>query len=364
MRREWTGVTATEGGLKKIRFHAAQLSLQGALSRFVGRLPAGEAGTDLWPIVAAGAHAERRAEAALEVVRALDAAMSPDDPPAVLFKGAALRAAGMYEGGERDSVDADLVISKAAAERFEETYRSAGLRPDLEAEASFIAVIPADGRPGSVDVHLALPGDASGDCGPPYDLVLALSSPAHPAAGLRHVRVLRGPAAREVAVHHFVRHHASAPANALRVLQDLSRLEGEGEAVPDTPLLPWRNATHIRAVTARLRGLAGEFRSGQIAEGGRAERFLGHLEQILAVPRDEESEFAQRWGSMRGPWLSRALFAAKRAFGPGPEKTLVGRAIRPARFAARWAGARLLSIPIRSGSRVQARWVGFLETVR
>ena len=359
--RAWAEAMTGEGGTRTIRSLAASLGLQGTLSRHVGRLPAEEAGPALWPLVAAGAHAERRAEAALGVVRALDAAMSPDDPPAVLFKGSALRVAGLYESGERDSVDADMVISPAANARFEAIYRAAGLRQDLDSEASYMSVVPADERPGSVDVHLALPGDASGDAGPPYDVVLALSSPVEPSAGLRHVRVLRGAAAREVAVHHFVRHHASAPANALRVLQDLSRLEGEGEAAPGSPLLPWRDATHIRAVSARLRRIAGEFRSGEIAEGGRAERFLEHLEQVLAVPRDEESEFAQRWGAMRGPWLSRAWFATKRAFGPGPETDLVGRVTRPARMAGRWAAARMTVLKKDESARVRAGWVGFLE---
>jgi hypothetical protein len=292
----------------------------------------------------------------------LDAAMSPGDPPAVLVKGAALLSAGLYESGERDFVDADLVIPPDSAERFAGLLRDAGVRYEPYSRPNYEVGVATDGGRGAVEIHVALAGDAGGEAGPSYDTVASRSSAADPASGLRNIRVLRGQAARELAAHHFVAHHAGAPENALRSLQDLSRLEGDDEEAVQG--LPWRRAEHVRALTSGLREVAAELRSGAVAEGGRAAAYLERLSEALAIPYNGDEAFASevdRWVALHSGWWNRTRFVAGRMFAAGPGAGLVDRGVRPVRLAARWTAGRFSRFKSTDRARASSRWTAFLK---
>jgi hypothetical protein len=283
-------------------------------------------------------------------------------------KGAALTLAGYYAWGERYMTDADLLVPEQSLGDWEGAVRDLGLgwlrRPSDHYEAATVS----DGAT-LLEVHIALPGKGGKSRGPSYEEVLPRTDTPDPKTGIEGVRTPNASASREIAVDHFVFHHAGDPFYALRTLQDLVRLESG----PEGPGLPWDPPPPTRA-TDSLRRIARAARAGQEDEDDEAREFFAAVSELVESA-DAGRSFADDvdiWlrseraaGGSRLALLRRRLFPPLEEVRRSADEAAVATAVSYLSRAA-WMPVRYLAGAISRRAhprqtRTQRRWREYLE---
>lgn len=250
---------------------ACGFGLASALGRFVSELPEEDAGPDLIPVVLEGLRAEARSAGQLRLLRSLLERPEVRGTRPIALKGAGLVLSGATTAAERNFVDVDLLVPPGSAAAWAEAAAGIGARfePSTGHECGTIVRDSA-----LVELHATLPGDIGREVGPPYEQVLALSVPARDVSLFPDVLVPLPGLQREIAVHHFLRHHLGDPAFALRALQDLACLAAE----PDRSGTRWPRPGVARDV-AWMEAIALAVGRGELSTPGPAE-FLGGLARV------------------------------------------------------------------------------------
>lgn len=327
-------------GLRRL---AARLGLQGVLGRFVSALPTEECGTSARGIVIDSMRSTARAEGAVQAVRKLMSSPEATEIEAIAIKGAALRLAGLYNEGERDAADGDLVVSPEMLPAVRRAAIETGLTWQLLPEGGYEAGLIV-GDSAYVEVHTALAGDAGREVGLAWDALRAVARLASLEGLFGRLRLLLGHPAQELAVQHFVRHHDGDPVYALRTLQDISRLDaidGEGSGLS----LPWNDPSGLSGTLSKLREVARDLRSaaGELTPGSK--RFLDRLGAMIATGRNSNGDYAtavDRWlRYQRSPSARLKLVAQSAASNEVGKGVSLDRVVRPFRMVSRYASGKL-----------------------
>jgi len=309
-----------------------------------------------------GLRAEGKALGQLDLLARVAARPEVAGTSAIVLKGAGLVLSGILTRRLRSFVDVDLLVAEEDVPRWERAAAAAGavFRPggSHEYERGYVT------SPGALlEIHVALPGRAGRGRGPSHAEVLARSVPLPCAPGLRTTAPT---VSREIAVHHFLRHHSGEPVHALRVLQDLAALEGSsGEDG-----LEWGDAA-LAPAAVRLRAIARSLASG--APAADSDEFLARLfDLVRAVPGEilSFSDDVDRWLADRGQAGKNGMGAVFSRLFPPPGEMRLSEDEPSWRLAARYARRpfRLLTRYVtsafgRTGERRRAgEWRRYLAT--
>ncbi|MBI2212264.1 MAG: nucleotidyltransferase family protein [Acidobacteria bacterium] len=188
-------------------------------------------------------------DASLRLLASLHAGGAPSER-AIVIKGGAM---ALTHRGTANRVvsDLDVVVPRSDVPVWLDVAARCGA--SVHETSGYEAAHIARER-GMIELHLALPGFAGNDAGPGWELLRTRARPVEGGPWL----VPEAPAAREIAVQHFLFHHFGESSHALRALQDLTLLEEDGEGEG----LDWGGPPVARATT-RLREIARSIRTGR-----------------------------------------------------------------------------------------------------
>jgi hypothetical protein len=241
-------------------------------------------------------------DASLRLLSTLHDAGVPSNR-AIVIKGGAMTLTHPATA-HRIVADLDVVVPHSDVAAWLDAAARAGMHVH---ETSGYEAAHIKGDRGMIELHLALPGFAGNDAGPGWE---ALHPRSRPVEG-EPWRVPEPPVSREIAAQHFLFHHFGEASHALRTLQDLSLIEGDGEGEG----LDWGTPAVARA-TARLRDVARAIRDGRDADA-EPNAFLSSLASILGEPTGRSfAEESRHWVEQRSGALAKVALLARRLVPP------------------------------------------------